>query len=182
MAIIPGISNETYYKYSFNGRDYLCLEQSDGKGLSISNIIDNNMYKYEIVWLIDDSEIDNFIHTRLFFENYFAKSVYSFNGSVSTLEYLWLLCSQQNNIIKFPSIIFLDLNMVWIDGLSLLNIISEWPKTFLNKLNIVILTSSISPEDRNKATSHNFVCNFINRPLTNKSLSSIIIKWPKQLY
>jgi CheY-like chemotaxis protein len=64
--------------------------------------------------------------------------------------------------VGIPEIIFLDLNMPVLDGWQFLDefILIPSPK----KINIFIMTSSIDPEDINKAKTYNEVNSFLQKP------------------
>jgi CheY-like chemotaxis protein len=64
----------------------------------------------------------------------------------------------------FPDIIFLDLNMPNIDGWQFLEAIEKY--TFIEKLNIYIVSSSIDNHEIEKAKHYKCVKNFISKPIS----------------
>ena len=81
--------------------------------------------------------------------------------------------SSNDKIDIFPEIIFIDINMPMIDGFQF---IENFKKTFSNRFintKIVILTSSISQNDRIKADKISKGIIFLNKPLTKDALDQI---------
>ena len=92
-----------------------------------------------------------------------------------TLERLWpelTLCGIAENGIEavnqalkeFPDIIFLDLNMPNIDGWQFLDEVQK--HSFIEKLNIYIVSSSIDNHEIERAKRYKSVKNFISKPIS----------------
>ena len=130
--------------------------------------------KYNYAMLLDDSELDNFINQKTIEATNFANKIYINTGSKSALEFLNNLeISSNDKIDIFPEIIFIDINMPMIDGFQF---IENFKKTFSNRFintKIVILTSSISQNDRIKADKISKGIIFLNKPLTKDALDQI---------
>ena len=130
--------------------------------------------KYNYAMLLDDSELDNFINQKTIEATSFANKIYINTGSKSALEFLNNLeISSNDKIDIFPEIIFIDINMPMIDGFQF---IENFKKTFSNRFintKIVILTSSISQNDRIKADKISKGIIFLNKPLTKDALDQI---------
>ena len=125
--------------------------------------------RYRKVLLIDDNEIDNFINERMITSSGFSSEVIVKNSADAALDFLRSLSSKE----EFPEIIFLDLNMPIKDGFDFLmdyETINEEIKTFSK---IVVLSSSISPDDINKASTNSHVFKYVNKPLSEKYLEAI---------
>ena len=131
----------------------------------------NNQARYRKVLLIDDNEIDNFINERMITSSLFALKVIVKNSADNALEYLKSL----TDAADFPEIIFLDLNMPVKDGFEFLNEYETLSSEVSNFCKIVVLSSSISPEDINKASTNKHVVKYVNKPLSDKYLEAIII-------
>ena len=130
--------------------------------------------KYNYAMLLDDSELDNFINQKTIEATNFANKIYINTGSKSALEFLNNLeISSNDKIDIFPEIIFIDINMPMIDGFQF---IENFKKTFSSRFintKIVILTSSISQNDRIKADKISKGIIFLNKPLTKDALDQI---------
>ena len=131
-------------------------------------------YLHNQVMLVDDSELDNFINEKIIESSCFAKKVYVNTGSKSALEFLKNLCiTGENPTAIFPKVIFIDLNMPIIDGFQFIHFLMETKNEYISKCKLVILTSSVHPEDRKKAAAISNSITFLNKPLTEQLLKSI---------
>jgi response regulator RpfG family c-di-GMP phosphodiesterase len=128
------------------------------------------MPKFRNVLLVDDNEIDNFINERIILSSKFAEIVVVKNSADGALSYLKDLTGQDD---KIPEFIFLDLNMPVKDGFGFLEDFNKLDDKIKNKSKVVVLSSSISPEDINKASTNPFVHKYINKPLSEKYLEAI---------
>lgn len=128
--------------------------------------------KYPVVMLIDDNEIDNFINERMIKGCSFADKIYVNTGAKSALEFLKNVASMDSKNELFPDIVFLDINMPLMDGFMF---IEEFNKMKLSDKDtkIILLTSSVSPEDENKSTEYPIVRKFVRKPLTESTLASL---------
>lgn len=111
--------------------------------------------------LIDDDEITNFVNRNIvepFYQNTTISLFY--NGSEAL-----------DHILSNPSVgylIFLDLNMPVMNGWEFLEALL--PHIDQLHLTIHIVSSSINPEDINRANEHPLVKSFIEKPLDHKAL------------
>ena len=131
-------------------------------------------YKYNQVMLVDDSELDNFINEKIIESANFSKKVYINTSSKSAIEFL-------NNIDLlgnlspevYPQLIFIDLNMPIIDGFQFINMLHLLNNENIKKCKLVILTSSVHPDDRKRAAEISDNITFLNKPLTQGMLNEI---------
>lgn len=129
-------------------------------------------FKYKNVMLIDDNELDNFINQKIIEANFFAEKVYLNTSAISAFEFLKNLNLNANIAGKLmPEVIFIDINMPMIDGFQFIEQFLTLPGIILEGTKLVILTSSINPEDKRKAMNYKFDINFMNKPLNDESLS-----------
>ncbi len=125
--------------------------------------------RYRKVLLIDDNEIDNFINERMITSSGFSSEVIVKNSADAALDFLKNLSNDQD----YPEIIFLDLNMPIKDGFAFLIEYEEIPEAIKSFSKIVVLSSSISPDDINKASTNSHVFKYVNKPLSEKYLDAI---------
>lgn len=132
------------------------------------------VFKYNYVMLLDDNELDNFINQKTIEATHFANKVYINTSSKSAMEFLTNLeISSSETINIFPEIIFIDINMPMIDGFQFIeNFKNKFPDKFTS-MKIVILTSSISPIDKEKTLEISKKIVFLNKPLTQDALNQI---------
>lgn len=132
------------------------------------------VFKHNYVMLLDDNELDNFINQKTIEATHFSNKVYVNTSSKSALEFLTNLeisRSETSNI--FPEVIFIDINMPMIDGFQFIeNFKNKFSEKF-NLMKIVILTSSVSPIDKERALGISKNIIFLNKPLTQEALNQI---------
>lgn len=129
---------------------------------------------FEIVMLIDDNEIDNFINERMIKGCYFAENVYVNTGTQSAVEFLKNL-SIKKDVRKehLPSVIFLDLNMPILDGFHFLEEFEKLDKNLIKDIKVIMLTSSIDPSDLARSEKYKCVKGFLHKPLTQDALQKL---------
>jgi CheY-like chemotaxis protein len=120
--------------------------------------------------LIDDSEIDLFIHRRFLELCNFSKELTAYKSAESALESLRNLNGEEP-----PNIIFLDLNMPVIDGFSFLKLFSQLPEKIRKDSRIVVLTSSNSVTDREQVFLYDNVIHMITKPLKQSDIEAVQI-------
>ncbi len=78
-----------------------------------------------------------------------------------------------DNIKDMPEVILLDLNMPVMGGWEFYDIFKLKYPQLLNKTKIFILTSSVSPEDKERAACEEYITDFILKPLNASNVSVI---------
>src|SRR6185503_12538620 len=126
--------------------------------------------KFDRVLLIDDNDIDNFINERMITTSSFAKTVLVKTSAEAALDYL-RQHAESTDIL--PQVIFLDLNMPVMDGFGFLAEYEKLSDTIRNFCKVIVLSSSISPEDINRASTNPYVVKYLNKPLGEKYLQAV---------
>lgn len=124
--------------------------------------------------LLDDDDLVNFINQKVMESCHFAKNVYVNTSAKSALEFL-------NNLTKlgdaatelYPEIILIDINMPLMDGFQFMESLLKSPSKELQKIKLVILTSSVHEMDRLKANEISKEVSFLNKPLTKEMLEGL---------
>ena len=127
-------------------------------------------FKYKKVLLIDDNFIDNMINEKILMANDFAESIIIKLSSQSAIDYLQDL---ENKGELLPEVIFLDIRMPVKTGFDFLVEFQEIQSFDKDKVKIVMLTSSLDPNDHKKVIDFNNVTDFIGKPLTSQLLKDI---------
>ena len=131
-------------------------------------------YKYSSILLLDDNDLDNFINEKIMESNLFSKKNYICTSGKSAIEFLTNIIEMGDNIYEnYPEIIFVDLNMPLMDGFQFIEYFKKNLESKLHNPKIIILTSSIFPEDVSKALkiANNII--FLNKPLTKDILEKL---------
>ena len=126
--------------------------------------------RFKRALLVDDNDIDNFINERIITSSFFADKV---DVKTSTQAALDFLKTNASNTETLPDVIFLDLNMPVMDGFAFLEEYKKLPDGLKSSCKIVVLSSSISPEDINRASTNPLVKKYLNKPLAEKYLDAI---------
>jgi CheY-like chemotaxis protein len=132
-----------------------------------------SMQRIKGILLIDDDHITNFITTRLF-KKIGISNVHVITNGWNALEFL-KDCSAKNK--KCPELILLDINMPILDGFEFMSGFKNLTFKNPNRIQIVVVTTSKDPRDIQKMKTLG-ITNFINKPLTLKSLLKILENHP----
>jgi CheY-like chemotaxis protein len=124
--------------------------------------------KYQSVMLIDDNSLDNFINKKMIESNGFAENVVTYQEAKEALTFLKTATES-----TWPEIIFLDIMMPEMDGFMFLDEFEKLPENQRMKIKIVMLSTSESFRDLNRANKNPFVRKFLNKPLTQQVLQAI---------
>ena len=130
----------------------------------------DDTFKFERVLLIDDNDIDNFINERMITTNMFSKTVVIKNSAEAALQFLK---DNEGSESAMPQLIFLDLNMPVMDGFGFLEEFEKLSERVKKNAKVIVLSSSISPEDINRASTNQYVVKYVNKPLNEKYLEAI---------
>ncbi|QOI98374.1 MAG: response regulator [Flammeovirgaceae bacterium] len=124
-----------------------------------------------VTLLIDDSDIDLFIQRRFLEVYHFSRTLISYKSADDALSWLGSLTN------GFPDVIFLDLNMPKTDGFAFLEKFSGLPETMTAKSKIIILTSSNSKADVERAMVNKNVVHFITKPIKQSDIEELKAKF-----
>lgn len=135
------------------------------------------MKKLNCILVVDDDEPTNFFTNMIIEESGLANHVKIVQSGPEALEYLIKSESGDDPNYPSPDLIFLDINMPAMDGWEFLEEYKQMKKDAdLNKVIIVMLTTSLFPEDRSKASQMKEISGFENKPLTAENFERIINK------
>lgn len=127
--------------------------------------------KLKCILLIDDDSATNYIHKRVIDKAEITEKIVALESGYDALEYL-----QKTDFDKFPrpDIIFLDINMPGMDGWEFLNGYEKLKENQRSKIILVMLTTSLNPDDKNKSDSISTINGFRNKPLNVEILNGVI--------
>lgn len=129
----------------------------------------------DFILLVDDDEATNFLNQRVIRKADINAEVQIANNGKEALDYL-------TNTGKFASsapvphagLIFLDINMPGMNGWEFLDAYKKLPEEQTQRIKILMLTTSINPDEEKKAIDIPEVKGFIHKPLTPEKLEKAI--------
>ena len=129
---------------------------------------DDMKKKLKCVLLIDDNEADNFFHKTIITQMDIAENIEVAWDGVQALEFL----KKENQII--PELIFLDINMPKVNGWEFLEAYKNLKQEQKTKIIIIMLTTSLNPNDEEKARKISEVKGFKNKPISKQMMTEIM--------
>lgn len=126
--------------------------------------------KFKSILLIDDNAADNRYNQIILEEMNIVDNIEIAESGPAALKIL------DNNDHLHPELILLDINMPKMNGWEFLE---AYKKLHIDEKSkkIVVLTTSMNPEDKKKAESFSQISEFNIKPLTPEMLERIIAKY-----
>src|SRR5436190_3225014 len=124
--------------------------------------------RYPVVLLVDDNELDNFINKKLLENEHFADNIIVCQSAVAALDYLKKATDKD-----VPSYIFLDIMMPGMDGFGFLDEFDKLPDTIKKTSKVIMLSTTESFKDLNRANQNKYVYKFLNKPLNADVLKAL---------
>ena len=125
---------------------------------------------FKKILVIDDSATDRYIAKRMAEKFNFAEEVVLHESALEALNYLISLESVHHLL---PQFIFLDINMPGMNGYEFLDEYTKLSDTIRTSCIIMMITTSIHPDDLKRAESNPLVIRFLNKPLNKEKLETI---------
>ena len=123
------------------------------------------------ILLIDDDPDDNFFHRIVIEESDLCDDVRVAESGPAALRYL---TQTQAPTYRRPDIIFLDINMPGMNGFEFAEQYHKLPVDLKSRLLLMMLTTSVSPVDRQRAAVVDVVTSYYTKPLTAAMLHEIV--------
>ena len=130
----------------------------------------SDVKKINKIMLIDDDEIHSNLCYELILKSGITQSVSIFNDAEEGLQFI------RENVSKpevLPDLIFLDINMPFMDGWEFLDAYEAVKPEIEKEIVLILLTSSVYKNDIEKAKQYKSVVEYIKTPISiNKLLET----------
>ena len=130
------------------------------------------MKKINTVLLIDDDEPTNFIHKKIIQNCGLVSAIQVANSGLQALNMLDHHAGSTNDS-SLPDLIFLDINMPAMDGWEFLAQYKKLTTAQNKNIIIVMLTTSLNPDDEVRAKQIKEVYAYKSKPLTGQMINEI---------
>ena len=130
--------------------------------------------KLNCILLIDDDGPTNFLNKKVIEKLDCTEQCIAVQSGQEALDMLALVAAGSQ--VK-PDLILLDINMPAMNGWEFLEEYRKLEEKLKGHIIIVMLTTSLNPDDREMARSYAEISDFINKPLTIHALQNILTSY-----
>ena len=125
------------------------------------------MKKINCILLVDDDESDNYFHKMVIQDAGVCNQIKVATDGRNALDYIKKSGkANHSQELPKPNIIFLDINMPGMNGFEFLEEYQKLDENLKSEIVIVMLSTSVNPDDYKKAMGFEEVREFHNKPLT----------------
>lgn len=127
------------------------------------------------ILFIDDDPITLMLCKMVIKKASFSNEIATSKNGEEALQYFNTLKQIDSNeeFKKQPQLIFLDLNMPVMGGWEFLDSFSTSDYADYNKTKVIILSSTIDPEDLEKSKKYPMVIDFLSKPISKEMLEYV---------
>jgi CheY-like chemotaxis protein len=128
----------------------------------------------DTILFIDDDTITLMLCKMVISKSLFSKEIVTAKNGEEALQYFNTLKQANTNPhLSKPQLIFLDLNMPVMSGWEFLDSFSTTEYSEFNNTKVIILSSTIDPEDLEKSNKYPMVIDFLSKPISKEMLEYI---------
>lgn len=120
---------------------------------------------------VDDDPITLMLYKMVIAKASFTEEIITAKNGQEALDYYDNL--KANNDSAFPELIFLDLNMPVMGGWEFLDNFTKSNYDQFNKTKVIVLSSTIDPNDIEKVKKYPIVIDFMSKPVTKEMLEKL---------
>jgi CheY-like chemotaxis protein len=125
----------------------------------------------DLVFCIDDDPITLMLCEKILSKSNFCKTTIKAQNGMLGLEYFQSQSVIPAHLQQIPTLIILDLNMPVLDGWEFLQQFNEKYATIFPNVKVVVLSSSVNPNDKLVVDQYSQVIDFITKPLSANSVN-----------
>jgi CheY-like chemotaxis protein len=121
---------------------------------------------------IDDDPITLMLCKKVIVKSSFSNEIITSQNGEEALSYFNTIkyTNNKNKQIPQPQLIFLDLNMPVMGGWEFLDYFNSEEFSEFNTIKVVVLSSTIDPEDLEKSKQYPMVIDFLSKPISQSML------------
>lgn len=130
----------------------------------------------DLVLCVDDDPITLMLCKMVITRSDFAQELITAQNGEEALNYFddLKLNNLGTEIKRYPQLIFLDLNMPVMGGWEFLDYFAkEEYRTLFKDCKVIVLSSTIDPDDINKAKTYPMVLDFLSKPISKQMLEDL---------
>ncbi|WP_430426771.1 response regulator [Maribacter litoralis] len=125
------------------------------------------------ILLVDDDELYLYLMEKTIHQLSKELVVSTFTDGEQAVEYI-AECTKQN--LNLPEVIFLDINMPFLDGWGFLNEFKKLKPKIINNINIYMVSSSMRDSDIKRASNFEELTGYVVKPVNKVQLAEIFKK------
>lgn len=126
--------------------------------------------------IIDDDLINNVICQEIIKSELPETKIIIYTDPQKALEYIVNVYSKPG---ANKAVLLLDIDMPALNGWDILEKMNDSSNQLKQQVKIFLLSSSITPEDKQRAADESLVCGYIEKPLTQVKLKAIFTEYLK---
>lgn len=132
----------------------------------------------DLILCVDDDPITLMLCKKVISKTLFSNEIITAQNGEKALDYFDAIKNSDidNSGHKLPQLIFLDLNMPVMGGWEFLDCFNTSEYSDFSTIKVVILSSTIDPEDLEKAKKYPMVIDFLSKPITLSMLDYLTAK------
>jgi CheY-like chemotaxis protein len=131
--------------------------------------------KLSCVLLVDDDEPTTFMYKMVLEESGCADRIHIAQGGTEAIDFL--ISAAQREEKDYPDLIFLDINMPRMDGWEFLQQYQKMAGGKKKQTVIIMLSTSLNPDDETRAAHIHEIAAFRHKPLTAGIVREIVAKY-----
>ncbi|TDT47597.1 response regulator receiver domain-containing protein [Maribacter spongiicola] len=125
------------------------------------------------ILLVDDDELYLYLMEKTIHQLSNELVVTTFTDGEQAVEYI-SKCTEEK--VELPEVIFLDINMPFLDGWGFLNEFKKLKPKIINNINIYMVSSSMRDSDVKRASSFEELTGYVVKPVNKDQLAEIFKK------
>ena len=131
--------------------------------------------KLKCILLVDDDDATNFINRKIIERVGIAEHIEIKLNGKEAIDYI-IKSDDNKKDSPVPSLILLDINMPIMDGWGFLERYSALENHKKKQIILVMLSTSLNPEDKRRAEAIPEISDYVYKPLTAEVIHDVFIK------